>query len=347
MAARIRERPAPAAQTGAFVRTAQIAGRLPATDHGHRRLVPAARLRDAAALSRLAAAAVPLGHEADPGREAPHGGKVGRRRWWRRWRACNRPRSPVPGGEDRRPGLPPACPAPPAPLRGPGAPPGRACGSGPGTEGAARLPVALGVMPLAGEHGADARHGGEGGQGAGHCPDAVRRPACRCVLAAVAAQATGTPSPSTATWHSVPRLARSAGFGSVRSPPRLARTEQLSRIGSGRPRSMPTGMAWVCANRPASARLAKQRRRVEPPARSPVAARLRHGLLAARRLRPAPSPPLPPAAGAARPRSRPPRPAARRTCPSPPPSRRGRRSAGTPRGRRAPSRRRRAAGCAC
>src|SRR3712207_5422562 len=50
-------------------------------------------------------------------------------------------------------------------------------------------------------------------------------------LAAVAAQATGTPSPSVATWYLVPLLARSVGLGPVRSPPRLARTEQVSRIG--------------------------------------------------------------------------------------------------------------------
>src|SRR5215213_3310632 len=52
-------------------------------------------------------------------------------------------------------------------------------------------------------------------------------------LAAVATHATGTPSPSTATWYLVPRLALSVGLGPVRSPARLARTEQLSRIRSG------------------------------------------------------------------------------------------------------------------
>src|SRR4051812_22313303 len=52
-------------------------------------------------------------------------------------------------------------------------------------------------------------------------------------LAAVATHATGTPSPSTATLYLVPRLARSVGLGPVRSPARLARTEQLSRIRSG------------------------------------------------------------------------------------------------------------------
>ncbi len=42
--------------------------------------------------------------------------------------------------------------------------------------------------------------------------------------------ATGTPSPFTATWYFVPFLPRSVGLDPVRSPPRLARTEQLSRI---------------------------------------------------------------------------------------------------------------------
>src|SRR3954463_14727065 len=39
-------------------------------------------------------------------------------------------------------------------------------------------------------------------------------------LAAVARQATGTPSPSVAMWYLVPRLPRSVGLGPVRSPPR-------------------------------------------------------------------------------------------------------------------------------
>src|SRR3954463_6104449 len=51
-------------------------------------------------------------------------------------------------------------------------------------------------------------------------------------LAAVARQATGTPSPSVAMWYLVPLLPRSVGLGPVRSPPRLARTKQVSRIRS-------------------------------------------------------------------------------------------------------------------
>src|ERR687898_1139840 len=62
-------------------------------------------------------------------------------------------------------------------------------------------------------------------------------------LAAVAAQATGTPSPVVAMWYLVPRLPRSVGLGPVRSPRRLARTEQLSRIRVGSTRSMPTRTA--------------------------------------------------------------------------------------------------------
>src|SRR3954466_8784682 len=51
-------------------------------------------------------------------------------------------------------------------------------------------------------------------------------------FAAVARQAIGTPSPSVAMWYLVPLLPRSVGLGPVRSPPRLARTKQVSRIRS-------------------------------------------------------------------------------------------------------------------
>src|SRR3954451_13886941 len=57
-------------------------------------------------------------------------------------------------------------------------------------------------------------------------------------LAALPRQATGTPSPLMAMWYLLPLLARSVGLGPTRSPPRLARTEQLSRIKVGLPRSM-------------------------------------------------------------------------------------------------------------
>src|SRR4051812_20337339 len=96
--------------------------------------------------------------------------------------------------------------------------------------------------------------------------------------AAVATHATGTPSPSTATFYFVPRLARSVGLGPVRSPPRLARTEQLSRIRSGWPRSVATSRACTRCSRLTSAQSARRRRRVEPLAWAEVARRLRHGV---------------------------------------------------------------------
>src|SRR4029453_2394580 len=104
-------------------------------------------------------------------------------------------------------------------------------------------------------------------------------------LAAVATHATGTPSPSTATLYLVPRLARSVGLGPVKSPPRLARTEQLSRIRSGWPRSMPTSTAWTCASRPIRAQRVSHRRRVEPLACAAVAVRLRQGVPSRRKRR--------------------------------------------------------------
>ena len=52
-------------------------------------------------------------------------------------------------------------------------------------------------------------------------------------LAAVTVQATGTPSLSVAIWSLLPGLPRWVGLGPVRSPPRLARTEQVLRTRSG------------------------------------------------------------------------------------------------------------------
>src|SRR4051794_19969980 len=97
-------------------------------------------------------------------------------------------------------------------------------------------------------------------------------------FAAVAAQATGTPSPVVAMWYLVPRLPRSVGLGPVRSPPRLARTEQLSRIRSGSPRSIATSRACTRCSRLTSAQSARRRRRVEPLAWAGLAARLRQGV---------------------------------------------------------------------
>ena len=97
-------------------------------------------------------------------------------------------------------------------------------------------------------------------------------------LAAVAAQATGTPSPLTATWNLVPFLPRSVGLGPVSSPPRLARTEQLSMISVGLPRSMATSRAWTRPSTPVLAQCSKCRRSVEPLASAAVACKLRHGV---------------------------------------------------------------------
>src|SRR3954451_3327175 len=97
-------------------------------------------------------------------------------------------------------------------------------------------------------------------------------------LAAVAAQATGTPSPVVAMWYLVPRLPRSVGFRPVRSPPRLARTEQLSRIRSGSPRSIATSRACTRWSRLTAAQPASRRRRVDPLAWAGVAFRPRHGV---------------------------------------------------------------------
>src|SRR3954454_14751512 len=83
-------------------------------------------------------------------------------------------------------------------------------------------------------------------------------------LAALPRQATGTPSPLMAMWYLLPLLARSVGLGPTRSPPRLARTEQLSRIRVGLPRSIATSSACPVASSAFSAQKARNRRKVEP-----------------------------------------------------------------------------------
>src|SRR3954462_7706168 len=65
-------------------------------------------------------------------------------------------------------------------------------------------------------------------------------------LAALPRQATGTPSPVMAMWYLLPILARSVGLGPARSPPRLARTEPLSRITPGLPGGIATSSACSC-----------------------------------------------------------------------------------------------------
>src|ERR1700761_1332065 len=141
-----------------------------------------------------------------------------------------------------------------------------------GAKAAAEVAMMLGVIAVVGEHRADPGHDRKGGQEQALEDERV------VTVAAVTVQATGTPSSSVAIWYLVPRLARSVGLGPVRSPPRLARTEQVSRIRSGWPRSMPTSMAWTRASKPVSAQPARQRRRVAPLAWAAVAVRLRHGV---------------------------------------------------------------------
>ena len=60
--------------------------------------------------------------------------------------------------------------------------------------------------------------------------------------------------------------------------PILARTEQLSRIRVGLPRSIATNRAWTLASTPVSAHRARERRRVEPLACPALARKLRLGV---------------------------------------------------------------------
>src|SRR3569832_816996 len=64
-----------------------------------------------------------------------------------------------------------------------------------------------------------------------------------------------------------------------------ARTEQVSRIRSGWPRSMLTSRACTLPSTAVSAQRARQRRRVEPLACSSVAVRLRQGVPSRRKRR--------------------------------------------------------------
>src|SRR4028118_879133 len=73
-------------------------------------------------------------------------------------------------------------------------------------------------------------------------------------LAAEGTTPSGRPSVETTTWYLVPALPRSVGLGPVRSPPRLARTEQLSTTtshgaSSGPERTMRISAAWTWRNR--------------------------------------------------------------------------------------------------
>src|SRR4051794_25694839 len=71
-------------------------------------------------------------------------------------------------------------------------------------------------------------------------------------LAAEGTAPSGRPSVATTTWYLVPALPRSVGLGPVSSPPRLARTEQLSTTtsqgaASGPARTMRIRATWTPA----------------------------------------------------------------------------------------------------
>ena len=143
-----------------------------------------------------------------------------------------------------------------------------------------RRPVPLRVAASVGEHRPDARHDGEGGQ------DQALEQTVSLTFVAVTVQATGTPSPSTATWYLVPRLARSVGFGPVRSPPRLARTEQRvhDQVGMTAQHGDQQGMhpGQQPRSRPAAPGGAVGSSRGPEP---PVAVRPRHGVPSRRKRR--------------------------------------------------------------
>src|SRR5215217_119667 len=70
----------------------------------------------------------------------------------------------------------------------------------------------------------------------------------------------------------VPALPRSVGLGPVSSPPRLARTEQLSTTTSqgalsGPARTIRIRATWTWRNRAVALQPSRRRRRVEPQAR--------------------------------------------------------------------------------
>src|SRR4051794_29791474 len=78
-------------------------------------------------------------------------------------------------------------------------------------------------------------------------------------------------------WYLVPRLPRSVGLGPVSSPPRLARTEQLSTTTSqgatsGPARTIRIRATWTRRSKAVALQASRRRRRVEPQAR-PAAAR--------------------------------------------------------------------------
>src|SRR3954454_17188442 len=91
----------------------------------------------------------------------------------------------------------------------------------------------------------------------------------------------GIASVATTTWYLVPSLPRSVGLGPVSSPPRLARTEQLSTTTShgaafGPARTLRTSTAWTRRSKAVALQSSRRRRKVEPEARPTMARSSRH-----------------------------------------------------------------------
>jgi hypothetical protein len=81
----------------------------------------------------------------------------------------------------------------------------------------------------------------------------------------------------------VPSARFAAGFGPTRSPPRLARTLQLSTtmvqgalIACGPPRTIRIRQAWSCCRTPVDVHAARRRRKVAPETRPGAARSARH-----------------------------------------------------------------------
>ena len=100
-------------------------------------------------------------------------------------------------------------------------------------------------------------------------------------LAAEGTTPSGMPSVETTIWYLVPALPRSVGLGPVSSPPRLARTEQLSTTtsqgaASGPERTIRIRATWTRRSKAVALQPSRRRRRVEPQARPAAARSSRH-----------------------------------------------------------------------
>src|SRR5689334_16113299 len=100
-------------------------------------------------------------------------------------------------------------------------------------------------------------------------------------LAAEGTTPSGRPSVEATIWYLVPALPRSVGLGPVSSPPRLARTEQLSTTTSqaatsGPARTIRIRATWTWRSRAVAPQPSRRRRRVEPQARPAAARSSRH-----------------------------------------------------------------------